>query len=302
MHCGQRIHLGKVFRTAAPFAAAAVAGCSSADIRPESTLAEPSPCSVLADARRTTFVLYRVSDRQLIVCNKERATRRFTPASTFKIPHALLALESGAVSDEHLPFKWDGRGRGLAAWNKDTSLREAVAASTVWVFQDVAGKVGHRKEADHVRRLRYGNMEVGDISRLRDFWLSGPLSISANEQIRFLERLRSSSLSADPKNQQRVTAMLRLRSCGANCTIYGKTGAVLPIDEEGFLRAGSPVLLPPGEAPVGWFVGWVERPDADGGPLIFAHNIDLALDGAMAARTSTAYEFLRVFGVSVVSD
>lgn len=259
---------------------------------------EPLGCELLADASRSTLVLLYVQSRTTLACNPQRASERFTPASTFKIPHALLAIELGVVADENQPIKWDGRRRGVSAWDKDTTLAKAVQDSTVWVFQDLAARLEYATEAAGVRRLDYGNADVGQPNQLRNFWLSGPLAISAREQVAFLAKLRRGRLNANPGSQARTAAMLRLRGCGDRCTVFGKTGAVLPIDDEGTLRTGASSLLPTGER-TGWFVGWVERPEKDGGPVVFAHNLDLSIAGAMPGRTKVAYDILKANGIKV---
>ena len=48
------------------------------------------------------------------VFDLERANKRFSPASTYKIPHTLFALDSGAVRDEFQVFPWDGVQRAFA--------------------------------------------------------------------------------------------------------------------------------------------------------------------------------------------
>lgn len=245
------------------------------------------------------MVILEVNTGHLTACNARRASQRFAPASTFKIPHALLAIEAGLVPDEHAPFRWDGRPRGVKAWDHDTSLADALPSSTVWVFQEIAARLGAEREAAGLRQLAYGNRDSGGAAHLRHFWLSGPLAISALEQVRFLERLRTHRLDAGAASQKRVTALLKLRDCGSGCAIYGKTGAMLPIDDEGFLREGDASLLPKDCERTGWFIGWVERRDADGGPIVFAHNLDLALPRAMAGRTSAVYEFLATKGVAI---
>lgn len=263
---------------------------------------EPSWCASLVDSTRSTFVLHEVQSRRTYTCNATRAAQRFVPASTFKVPHALIAIESGAVADENQRFVWDGRPRGVAAWDKDTNLAEALPASTVWVFQTIATRLGHAREAAAVRRLRYGNAEVGTPDKLRHFWLSGPLAISALEQVAFFTRLRSGTIPVSPRSQERVVSMLRLSDCGQGCAVYGKTGAMLPIDDAGFLREHASSLLPARVERTGWFVGWVERPKSLGGPLVFAHNLDLSLPGAMAARTNVVHDVLRANGVAISPD
>lgn len=282
-------------------AGGALAGCVTAG--PGTSWSEPEEepsCQRLADPARSTFVLFEVRTKRLVACNSPRAAQRFVPASTYKIAHALAAIENGVVSDESRSFAWDGRPRGISAWDRDTSLAEGIAASTVWVFQRIARQLGHAREAQAVKRYGYGNGDVGVPGDIAHFWLSGPLAISALEQVRFLASLREGRLDADPASQGRVAAMLRMRECGPGCVVYGKTGAVLPIDDEGFLKPNDPSLLPAENQRVGWFVGWVERPDAQGGPIVFAHNLDLAIPGAMKARTEVAYELLSAHGVPLL--
>ena len=42
----------------------------------------------------------RPASKGYMAFNSERAKNRYSPASTFKVPHALFALDSGAVHDE----------------------------------------------------------------------------------------------------------------------------------------------------------------------------------------------------------
>src|SRR5688572_28812997 len=53
-----------------------------------------------------TFVLLDAKTGQLKAHDTERASKRFIPASTFKIPNTIIGLETGAVKsvDEILPY------------------------------------------------------------------------------------------------------------------------------------------------------------------------------------------------------
>ena len=44
--------------------------------------------------------------------------KRFMPASIFKVPHALFALDAGAVRDEFQVIRWDGVKRDFDGWNQ----------------------------------------------------------------------------------------------------------------------------------------------------------------------------------------
>ncbi|WP_187776036.1 class D beta-lactamase [Salinicola corii] len=260
---------------------------------------EASGCELMPDRDRSTIVIYVPSSETKLVCNAPRSRERFIPASTYKIPHSLIALEVGAVDDENQKFQWDGRGRGVDAWNTNTSMADAVSASTVWVFQEIADKIGQPREQEWVEKLEYGNANVGSADDLRHFWLRGPLKISAEEQVAFLQRLHNGQLNADASSMTRTIRMIQSGQAKDGSIIYGKTGAMLPIDDEGFLRSDTPGLLPNATERTGWFVGWIERPVESGGPVYFALNLDLELPNTMRARTKATYALLKSNGFPV---
>lgn len=201
----------------------------------------------------TIAVLDRRGDRDLrLVHDAERAERRFSPASTFKIPHALFALDAGAARDEFQRFEWDGETRWVAAWNRDQDLRSAMRHSVVWVFQRFAREIGEAGERGYLQRIGYGNADVsGGVER---FWLDGGLAISAIEQIGFLRRLHDNDLPF-PVADQRLVKDLIIDAANRTCILRAKTGWHL----------GEEVDL-------GWWVGWLETPE---GPVFFALNIDM---------------------------
>ena len=47
-----------------------------------------------------TIVIADERSGEMLAYDVERAQKRFMPASTFKVPHALFALDAGAVRDE----------------------------------------------------------------------------------------------------------------------------------------------------------------------------------------------------------
>ena len=67
---------------------------------------------VVADERQT--------DRVILVFDQVRSEKRYSPASTFKIPG--LFYDAGAA-DEFQVFRWDGIG----AHNQDQDLRSATS-------------------------------------------------------------------------------------------------------------------------------------------------------------------------------
>jgi len=90
-----------------------------------------------------TFVGYKVDDYLIIASDKDRSGEAKLPASTFKIPSSLIALETGVVQDlDKDVFKWDGVTRSIEAWNRDHTMRTAIAASAVPVYQEIARSDG----------------------------------------------------------------------------------------------------------------------------------------------------------------
>src|SRR5260370_31422940 len=68
-----------------------------------------------------TFVGYKVDDYLIIASDKVRSGAAKLPASTFKIPNSIIALETGVVADPDKDvFKWDRGTLSIVAWNKDT--------------------------------------------------------------------------------------------------------------------------------------------------------------------------------------
>src|SRR3954471_1342089 len=59
--------------------------------------------------------------------------RRTLPASTFKVPHALIALQTHVVTAASV-IKWDGSKRDFPRWDGDQTLESSLKRSVVWVF------------------------------------------------------------------------------------------------------------------------------------------------------------------------
>ena len=84
-----------------------------------------------------TFVGYKVEDYIVIASDKDRSGEGKLPASTFKIPNSMIALETGVVEDPDKDvFKWDGVKRANEAWNRDHTLRSAIAVSAFTPWPD----------------------------------------------------------------------------------------------------------------------------------------------------------------------
>ncbi|GFE66082.1 penicillin-binding transpeptidase domain-containing protein [Litoreibacter roseus] len=218
------------------------------------------------DPETSTMVVVRLSDGRHWISNVGRATTRFIPASTSKIPHTLIALEIGVVDTDTI-IEWDGKRRWLDSWNKDQTLPSAYRNSAVWAYQHFARQIGHQTMAAWITRFDYGNHDIGSDENLTTYWLRGPLEISASEQIDFLSKLAEQSLPLS--NQTYAKALeIMMADNGADWTLYAKTG--WHYDETGM--------------DIGWYVGWVDRA---GDRYAFALNMDMPSSDYVRLRVST---------------
>lgn len=223
--------------------AAPVTWTEREDWAPHFVNANASGTIVVVDTRNGAHYVY----------NRKRADQRFVPASTFKLPHALFALDSGIVRDEFQLFRWDRVERSNAEWNKDQTLRSSMRNSVVWVYQEIARELGEAREREYLKRIAYGSADPsGGIDR---FWLDGGLRISAFEQIAFLERLYRNALPFRLADQRLVKDVM-----------------IVEAQRNWILRAKSGWGTPRMEAQVGWWVGWVERAE---GAIFFAMNMEM---------------------------
>ncbi|WP_299674443.1 penicillin-binding transpeptidase domain-containing protein [uncultured Roseobacter sp.] len=207
-----------------------------------------------ADPATSVVLVQRLSDGHQWSSNPARAETRFVPASTSKIPHTLIALETGLATPETV-FAWDGEERFLESWNQDQTLTRAFQRSAVWVYQEIARSTGGETMARWLTRFGYGNADVGGAQDLETYWLRGPLAISAQEQVVFLARLAQGELPLSPQTYTDARRIMMAEQQGER-VLHAKTGYAL---------RGAQVDL-------GWYVGWV---DAGAETYVFAMNMDL---------------------------
>jgi beta-lactamase class D len=151
-----------------------------------------------------TFVGYKIDDYLIIASDKDRSGEAKLPASTFKIANSLIALETGVVEDPDKDvFKWDGVTRSIEAWNRDHTMRSAIAVSAVPVYQEIARRIGEARMQKYVDLLEYGNRNIG--GGIDQFWLTGDLRIDPMQQIDFVDRLRRGALPISKRSQDLKT-------------------------------------------------------------------------------------------------
>lgn len=215
-------------------ASAAKAADSPAQIAANRSAAYPFP---------NAWLLHKTGEAVIVVHGSELAETIQTPASTIKPLLALIALQTGALRDADEILPWDGqRYPGQAQWEKDMALAEAMRTSSESYFRLLANRIGRDRLAAWVARIGYGNGIIGE--RADKAWHGGTLTITAHQQLQFVDQLRTYDLPFDRQIIDTVKrTMLVVDKNGVQ--IYGKTGT----------------SMPPGAPGLAWWVGWVERGD-----------------------------------------
>jgi len=219
------------------------------------------------------LVVASANEDRKFVYNKERANKRLSPASTFKIINTLIALKAGLVSSKEAPFKWDGKVRSIAAWNQDLTLESAFKISCVWCYQELARRIGLSDYRAELSRLGYGNAQVGE--QVDRFWLNGDLRISAQEQIDLLSKIQDYSI-AFRREHVDVLRDIMVDEHTESHVLYAKSGMTGP------------------QLQVGWYVGFVEKADQT---FIFAMNMKIDDVAQAPLRKDLTMRSLRALGV-----
>jgi beta-lactamase class D len=181
----------------------------------------------------------------------EACTTRISPASTFKIPHALAALDSGVLAGPDVTFPYDGNPDEPETWKRDHTLASAMRYSVVWYFQRVATLLGPERERDYLARFDYGNRDIS--SGLTTFWLDGSLRISPDEQARFMVALYENALPVSKEAMNTVRAILvQPRGVVVNASGEHPFDAPWPDDAVVSAKTG-------GNEELSWLVGHVQR-------------------------------------------
>ncbi|MFW5668843.1 MAG: BlaR1 family beta-lactam sensor/signal transducer, partial [Acetivibrio ethanolgignens] len=131
-----------------------------------------------------SFVLYDATEDTWQIYNKNYATTRISPASTFKIYSALFSLETGIITPEQSLIPWNGQNYIYDLWNANQTLESAMQNSVTWYFQALDQQASLSSIKKYVQEIGYGNQLVeGDIS---SYWINSSLKISPIEQVEML--------------------------------------------------------------------------------------------------------------------
>lgn len=204
----------------------------------------------------------------------KRASTEYVPASTFKMLNALIGLEHHKATPTEV-FKWDGQKRLFPDWEKDMTLGDAMKASAIPVYQELARRIGLDLMSKEVKRISFGNADIG--STVDDFWLVGPLKITPQQETQFAYELANKTLPFSKNVQEQVQYMLFIEEKNGR-KIYAKSGWGWDVDPQ-----------------VGWFTGWIVQPQGE--IIAFSLNLEMKKGISSSIRKEIAYKGLEQLGI-----
>lgn len=201
------------------------------------------------------------------------------PASTFKIPNSIIALETGIIKNDSAIFKWNGEKRRFKIWEEDLTFKKAFQVSCVPCYQEIARKVGVKRMKKYLRKLDYKGM-VFDTLTIDNFWLEGKSKFSQMQQIDFLRKFYFSKFPISDRTIKIVKNIMEIERT-ENYILSGKTG--LSSIEEKYN---------------GWFVGYVETKS---NVYFFATNViptdGLNVDDFISSRINVTKNALKQMNI-----
>ncbi len=221
-----------------------------------------------------TILISNLDGSEQYFAYPERGRTPFLPASTFKIPNTLIALEERVISSPDEMFKWDGKVRFVDAWNQDHSLRSAFPVSCVWYYQELARRIGNDKYLSYFHQFNYGNKKTGPDVDI--FWLEGDLRITPEEQITFLKKIYRNDLPINQENMDLLKEIMVFEETDAY-TIRAKTGWAIRTDGEH-----------------AWWVGYVTTKDD---VWFFSINIEIPSNEIYGKQKEIAREAMHMIGI-----
>lgn len=181
------------------------------------------------------FTMLDNATGEITVYNMAMDTLRVSPASTFNIPLSLIALQTGAVTDEKMKIQSDSS-------NPESGLNivEAFKQNSFASFEKVANDIDKDTLNAWISRLSYG---VNTSKAKTDsIWMNNDLKISPDEQLGLLKRLYFDMLPFRKSVQLSVREMMVQEDNSAYKLSYCSGGTKSENNEDLF-----------------WSVGWVEE-------------------------------------------
>ncbi|MEO1049688.1 MAG: penicillin-binding transpeptidase domain-containing protein [Bacteroidota bacterium] len=168
------------------------------------------------------------------------------PASTFKIVNTLIALETGAIKDEHEIIPWIDHYDTAKYGHRPNiyhsmNMKEAFKLSAGWAYIELAKRIGKDRYKSFLTQIEYGNVDLSIEDP--DFWNFGDFAISPANQIDVLVGIYEETLPFSRRSFKILKEMM-IAEKSDDYTIRAKTG---------WTRDGG--------KDTGWWVGYIETSD-----------------------------------------
>jgi beta-lactamase class D len=199
------------------------------------------------------FLLYNLKTDKFEKALGETCQERLPACSTFKVPLAVMAFDSGVLKDENQILKWDGKKGWIDAWNHDQDAKSWIANSVVWFSQRVTPMIGKKKLQKYLNEFDYGNKNLSP--GITQAWLSRPndpkgaLAITAYEQAEFMKKLWRDQLPVNKRSMEITKEITYVETSPNGFQLSGKTGTNFYDDTR--------------KVQLGWFISHVTNGDKE---------------------------------------
>ncbi|MDF1601233.1 class D beta-lactamase [Mesorhizobium sp. YIM 152430] len=178
-----------------------------------------------------------------------------TPASTFKVPLAVMGYDAGFLTAPDAPVLdfQEGYPDWIAEWRRPTDPAAWMRHSVVWYSQRITQALGAERLSAYAAAWGYGNADFsgdpGFDNGLERAWIASSLQVSPVEQVRFLHGLVNRTLPVSAAAMDMTVAIVEGHSAG-EWSVRGKTGSAFPrLADRSFDRSRA----------WGWYVGWATK-------------------------------------------
>jgi len=201
-----------------------------------------------------SFLLFDFVKNKTLVYNENRSNEGYLPASTFKIVHTLIGLETGIITGADFVIPWDSVSRQIPAWNKDHKVQSAFQNSVVPWYQELARRIGYVKMQHWVTKTEFGEMDIHK-ENVDLFWLAGESRITPLQQLDFQKRFINNEIPFSKKDIDFVKEIMIFEETPAYI-LRGKTGWAVMNNKN-----------------IGWLVGYLEN---DSGKYAYVLHVESA--------------------------
>lgn len=211
-----------------------------------------------AEARIICTIVTDAADGAVIL-EKGDCKTRVTPASTFKVPLAVMGYDAGFLENAEepvLPFMKGYPDWGGDNWRQPTTPKRWMEFSVVWYSQRITEFLGYEQLRDYADAFGYGNGDMtgdpGKDNGLERAWIASSLKISPREQVAFLAKLVNHELPVSADAMDAAMEIVERKDIADGWRVQGKTGMAYPRKADGSFDYARPW---------GWYVGWARRDD-----------------------------------------